>query len=173
MQNNSLINFSDMITTKISIKTHLQEFVIGKYNNHECTAITFPDNLDLYYLIFDLTQKRPVNCPVDHGNLEIVLPNRRIGKSPEIYNYLSERSQYLIQRKIENMFFAELHDELDGEKHRKGIPYIETVWKFICKYGIMSITEDALLKDYYRWRQEVRRREKRGYTKQKIHRQSV
>jgi hypothetical protein len=110
---------------------------------------------------------------VDRGNLEIALPDRRLGKSPETYNYLGERSQDLIQRKIENMFFAELHDELDGEKHQEGIPYIVTVWKFICKYGIASITEDALLKDYYRWRQEVRRREKRAYSKQKLHRQSV
>ena len=35
------------------------------------------------------------------------------------------------------------------------------------KYGIQAITEDALLKNYYRWRDKVRKKSKRrGYAKQ-------
>lgn len=162
-----------MVTTRITVKQHLREYVIGKYNDHVDGPICFPDNLDVYHTIWDLTEKRPVNCPIDSGNLEIALPDRRVGKSPETYNYLGQRSQGLIQRKIENLFFAELHDLLDSEKHRNGVPYIETTWHFIKKYNIVSLTEDAILKNYYRWREDVRRREKRSYNRKINNRQSA
>lgn len=155
-----------MITTKISIKPHLAEYVIGKYNDHKKNPVQFPDNLDIYHTIWDCTQKRPTNCQPDEGNLEICLPDRRIGKAPETYNYLGERSQRIIERKIESKLWAELHDFLDEEKHKFGIEYIDTVHYFMVKYGITSITEDALLKNYYRWRELVRKRSrKREYKK--------
>jgi hypothetical protein len=155
-----------MITTKINIKEHLKEYLIGKFCGCQESPVKFPDKLDIYHTIWNLTEKRPVNCPPDSGNLEIILPDRREGKSPETFNYLGSRSHKIIERKIENLFLAELHDMLTEEKHRYGITYIETIYNFMKKYNIVSISEETIWKDYYRWKIYVRRRKKRGYEKQ-------
>lgn len=160
-----------MVTTKINIKSHLSEYCYGKFSHCSDEPVRFPDSFDLYHSIWNLMQKRPVNCPSDSGNLEIVLPCRRkndgpVRKDPQVYNYLGERSAKIIERKIEVLMFAELHDRLDENKHKFGIEYVETVFEFMNQYAITSITEDALIKNYYRWRDVTRRRKiRRNYTK--------
>ncbi|MCL3853546.1 hypothetical protein M1P97_19880 [Parabacteroides sp. GYB001] len=156
-----------MVTTKIEIKKHLAEYVHGKYNDCMPGPVFLPDREDLYHVVYDLLEKRPVSCLPDSGNLELGIPDRRIGKSPDTYNYLGARSCRIISQKIEVLFWAELHSLIDENKHLYGIQYIETVAYFMRKYGIQSITEDALLKNYYRWRDKVRKKSKRrGYAKQ-------
>lgn len=161
-----------MITTKIQIKPHLAEYCYGKFSGCSRDPVRFPHRLDVYHTIWDLMQKRPVNCPVDTGNLEIILPNSRKkdefekSKDPQVYNYLGERSARIIERQIEVSMFAELHDLLDDNKHMFGIDYKETVFQFMSKYGIDSITEDALIKNFYRWRDVTRRKKlRRNYRK--------
>lgn len=164
-----------MITTKITIKPHLAEYAFGKFSLCCHESVKFPSSLDIYHTIWDLLQKRPDNCQVDEGNLEIVLPVSKKtedrdgvykGKDPVTYNYLSIRSSRIIEKKIEVMMFAELHDALDENKHMFGIEYIETVYAFMKKYMITSISEDALIKNYYRWREISRRKKiRRKYQK--------
>ena len=67
--------------------------------------------------------------------------------------------------RIELMMWAELHEYLDEQKHRYGIKYIDGVQFFMRRYGIDSLTEEAFLKHYQRWRAKVRRKEKRSYKK--------
>lgn len=151
-----------MITTRIEVPEHLREYIQAKFST--CNEpVRFPNELDLYHTIYDLLEKRPTDQPVDNGNLELVLPERSIGKRPETYNYLGLRSQRIIVKKMETMMWAEVHDLLDTLKHREGIDYKDSVHLFICKYCIESLTEDAFLKNYYRWRGLVRRRKKRKY----------
>ena len=145
-----------MITVKIQIEPHVAEYIRGKYFDPEVGAVRFPSSLDIYILVYDLLQKRPHNCPLESGNLEFALPDRRDantagGRSPEQFNYLSAR--------------AELHDLMDENKHLKGIQFKDSVFQFICRYGIESITEDALLKNYQRWRDKLRRTTKRRYSR--------
>lgn len=156
-----------MMTTRIEVRPHLKEYLIGRFNSHANGPVRFPDNLDLYHTIYDLLQKRPANAPpIDKGNLEIFLPVRHNGKKVEYYNYLGQRSAAIIEKKIETMMWAELHDLLDEQKHLFCIEYNETVFRFMTKYGIEAITEDAMLKNYYRWRRNVRKKEKtRKYKK--------
>lgn len=155
-----------MVTAKITIKEHLQEYIEGKFNHCQSGPVALPDNSDLYHTIFDLTERKPVNINKSDGNLEISLPDRREGKDPAYYNYLGERSQRIIERKIESKFWAELHDQIDENKHLYGIEYAETIFSFMRKYDINSITEDALMKNYYRWRDRVRKKsKKRAYNK--------
>jgi len=153
----------DMITIRIQIKSHLQEYIAGKYGEYPNLYVRFPDQLDIYHTIFNLTEKRPAGCPVDTGNLEIVLPHPHGSKHPETYNYLSVESQKKIEQKLEVMFWSELREFIDYERHRRGTSYIESVYTFMRKYGIASISEDALIKNYYRWRKKVRNPEKRAY----------
>jgi len=157
-----------MVSTRINIKSHLCEYISGKYNNFSEKQVHFPDNLDIYHLIFDLTEKRPAGVPVDSGNLEIVLPDRYGAKHPETYNYLGVRAQKIIERKLEVMFWSELREFIDFENHTKGTPYIESICLFMRKYGIESISEDALQKNYYRWRKKIRNPNKRVYNAKKF-----
>ena len=151
------------MTTKTKVPELIRERVIARYGKFQPAAVTFPDRLDIYHMIYDLLEKRPSNVPVDHGNLEIFLPVRSVGKNTDIYNYLGLRSEYILSKKLEIMMWAELHDHLDDQKHRLGINYVVSVHSFMLKYAITGITEDAFLKNYYRWREDVRRKEKRKY----------
>ena len=157
-----------MITVKISVEPHVAEYIRGKYFDHEADAVRFPSDLDIYILIYDLLQRRPVESPVDIGNLEFILPERRVGKDPITYNYLSGRSQKILADKMRLMMWAELHDLMDENKHIKGIQFKETVFTFMRKYSIEAITEDALFKNYQRWRYKLRRKQKRGYNRNKF-----
>lgn len=162
-----------MITTKITIEQHIAEYCIGKWGDDFAEPVRFPDTSDIYFTIYDLTQKRPLHVHHDDGNLEIVLPNRSkdgqsIRKNPDVYNYISERSSKIIAKKICSQFWAELHEFIDDQKHRYGIEYVESVYTFMLKYRITGITEDALLKNYQRWRQLLRQRKTRGYCRKKI-----
>ena len=77
-----------MITTRIQIESYLAEYVRGKYYDETVGTVRFPSSSDIYVTVYDLMEKRPVNCPADRGNLEFMLPDRREanfagGKSPE------------------------------------------------------------------------------------------
>ena len=64
------------------------------------------------------------------------------------------------------MFWAELHEWIDYNKHMYGIQYIESIFSFMRKFDINGISEDALKKNYYRWRDRTRKqKEKRSYNK--------
>lgn len=154
-----------MITVKITVEKPVAEYIRGKYFDHEAGAVRFPSDLDIYVLIYDLLQRRPVNSPVDSGNLEFTLPERRDGKDPITYNYLSGRAQKILADKMRLMMWAELHDYMDENKHIKGIQFKDSVFTFMRRYSIESISEDALFKNYQRWRYKLRRKQKRGYTR--------
>lgn len=66
-----------MITTRIQIESYLAEYVRGKYYDETVGTVRFPSSSDIYVTIYDLMEKRPVNCPADRGNLEFMLPDRR------------------------------------------------------------------------------------------------
>ncbi|MDO4165355.1 MAG: hypothetical protein Q4D56_13390 [Bacteroides sp.] len=152
-----------MITTKITIESHLAEYLIGKYGTPGEQAVRLPSNLDLYVTLYDLLQKRPADCPVDRGNLELVLPERREahlpgGKPTQIYNYIGERGARILSSKVNTMMRAEMHELFDENKHVYGIDYINSAYYFLRKYSIESLSVDALLKDYQRWRRKLRRK---------------
>ena len=156
-----------MVKIKIGVESAVAEYIRGKFYDEEAGAVKFPAGLDVYVLIYDLLQRRPVENPVDVGNLEIVLPARRAGKDPEFFNYLSARSQKLLSDKMKLMMWAELHDAMDENKHLKGIEFKETIYTFMLRYGIETISEDALLKNNKRCRYKTRLKHKRAKKRRK------
>lgn len=152
-----------MVSIKIEIEPYVAEYCKGKFFDEDSGAVRFPPQTDVYVLIWDLLMRRPVNKPVDEGNFIFLLPDRRQGKDPATYNYISGNGRKILEKKLKLMMWAELHEVMDDNKHRRGIFFKDTVYMFLRRYGIESISEDALLKNYQRWRQEVRRREKRAY----------
>jgi hypothetical protein len=159
-----------MITTSIQIKPYLAEYLRGKYNNGADEPLKIPDNTDLYHIVWTLMAKRQCNqSPVDNGNLTFVLPERRIGKDTKVYNFLSPRSARIIEQEVGRMLNWELHSTL-LENDQNGHKYnnIDVVHKFLCSYSIDSISEDALIKNFYRWRENLKKREKRREYKKKL-----
>ena len=157
-----------MVTVKIEIEQYVAEYIKGKFFDTEIGAVRFPPSFDIYILLYDLLQKRPQHCPVDSGNIELALPDRREGnyaggKSPEQFNYLSQRAAKRLNDNMKLMMWAEVHEFMDENKHLKGIPFKDSAFEFLCRYGIESISEDALLKNYQRWRDKQRRTIKRRY----------
>lgn len=79
--------------------------------------------------------------------MAFILPERRIGKDPKVYNFLSPNSVRLIEKEVRRMFNRELHaamDENDMNGHL--LKNLDVVHHFMCSYCIDSISEDALLK---------------------------
>ena len=150
-----------MTTTRIHVAPHLAEYLKGKFGDFSQGPIRLPDSSDLYHVIYDLLERRPSQVQIDRGNLELVLPERSCGKRPETYNYLGLRSQSIISRRIETMMWAEAHEYIDEQKHLHGVDYKDAVVRFRLRYGIASLSEDAFIKNYYRWRGKVRKKEKK------------
>ena len=153
--------------TKITLTPYLAEYMKHKFGNGKEEAINIPDCDDLYHLIWDLMSIRPENVsPVDQGNVTIKLPDRRLGKDPQYYNYIKPRYQFLIDAKVRRLFNAELHQLLD-ENHANGHleNNLDLVIRFLTSRSITSISEDALLKNYYRWRDNCRKKKHRAYKK--------
>ena len=161
-----------MNTTKIKIKPHLAEYCIGKWGNDFTEPVEFPSYTDLHVTVYDLLQKTKLDYDPENYNLEIVIPNRKedsegFRKCLEYYKYLSVKSCQTIEKRIAQIFWIELHEELMYWKEEHAQNYEITVNYFICKYRIESISEDALLKNFYRWRINTKKREKRKYIRSK------
>lgn len=103
-----------MITTRIQIESYLAEYVRGKYYDETVGTVRFPSSSDIYVTIYDLMEKRPVNCPADRGNLEFMLPDRREanfagGKSPEQFNYISVRGTAILEKRLRALMLSLIH----------------------------------------------------------------
>ncbi|MCM1296478.1 MAG: hypothetical protein NC311_13150 [Muribaculaceae bacterium] len=149
-----------MITSRIQVEPYVAEYIMGKYYDSEVGAVRFPPTSDIYLLIYDLMSRRPDNAR-ETGNLRLALPDRREanlagGKSPEYYNWFSEKSGRILSNRLKREMWAEVHDYMMDQKHIHGIQFKESAWRFLVKYGIESITEDALIKNCYRWREKSR-----------------
>lgn len=156
-----------MITTRIQIESYLAEYVRGKYYDETIGTVRFPSSSDIYVTIYDLMEKRPVNCPADRGNLEFMLPDRREAN----FAGGSLRNSSIIFPYVVPLFLKSVCVPWCGpsftnswtkNKHLHGIEFKETVFTFLKKYNISSIQEDGLLKNYQRWRDSFRRKEEKG-----------
>lgn len=153
-----------MITTSMTIKTHLAEYAKVVFEDPGKNYIRIPHQHDLYHKIADEMIRRPRNVPIRRGNLEIALPRQSRGKCPLTFNYISIRAARRIERKIERMFWAHVHDYVDELHHEQGYHMNTAIYMFMDEYKITGISEDALVKNYYRWRCIVRsKKKKRGY----------
>jgi len=152
-----------MIQTSIQITPYLAEYIRGKLNCFGDEPLQIPDSLDLYHVVWTLMAKRQKNqSPIDTGNLTLALPDRRIGKDPTVYNYLSAHAAKIIDAEIRRMFNHELHSLMkDNETFGHEQSNLDVAYRMLCEYGITSIGADALLKNYYRYRENLRKRARR------------
>lgn len=156
-----------MLPLPISIEPYLAEYYTAKYGKGDSEPIRISDKSDLYHIIWQVMEKRPSNIPpVCHGNLVIMLPERRCGKDPLTYNYIGQRGLQLIEKRIRMEFNNDFHEYMErNEQHGRRLEIGDAIMMFMSKYELTSISEDALKKNYYRWRMSVRPHNKRGYNK--------
>lgn len=145
-----------MITISIHIKPHLEEYLLAKYPSDIPGVVRLPDTTDLYHLLYELMAIRPSDKPIEQGTLRIKLPRRHSGKNPLYYNYLSPDSIKLISKKVEALFWADAHFWIDYQKHIVGQNCTEAIYQWMERYNITAISEDAIRKNYYRWRCRTR-----------------
>ena len=149
-----------MITLRFNIRPYLAEYISIRYSWPERSSVKIPPNTDLYFLMIDLLSRRPATAGRDVGNIEFQLPHRAYGKRMETYNYLSKRNQKKIDHAIYVMHWSEFHMFCEHQMHVKGESLLMSVLLFKSKYNIESLSQDAYIKNYQRWRerQHVARR---------------
>ena len=157
----------------IRIEPYLAEYVIGKYGMEQKNgAVNIPYNTDLYHCIWENMSRQRTNQSVpEDGNLRIQLPCRKPGdgvawKDPAYYNHLSLVASKAIEYQIRRMFNFELHRILlENEEFGRQRRNLDVIYDFIHTYQLKSISSDALLKNYYRFRNRLRPKKTRQYRK--------
>lgn len=157
----------------IKIEPYLAEYAIGKYGTEQkYGTVNIPYNSDLYHCIWEnMSRQRANQSDVVDGNLCILLPCRKPGdgvawKDPVYYNYLSASAAKEIENQIRRMFNFELHRVLlENEEFGRQRRNLDIIYDFIRVYQLKSISSDALLKNYYRFRNRLRPKKIRKYQK--------
>ena len=91
-----------MATITLPVKSYLAKYMRVRYaNSTEDGALRLPGSGILYHSLHQLTSKRPKGASwKDEGNLTLTLPHPIIGKSPEVYNYLSRENAEELEKKL-------------------------------------------------------------------------
>jgi len=161
-------------TVGIRVEPYLSEYAIRKFELDEKThGIKIPDNYDLYICIWNRMERRPAGVTDTPGaNLRIFLPCRRSGadgmprKHPEYWNWLSPAAALEIEAQLRLLFNFDFHTRMmDNEAQGRPRQQREVVEDFIRDYRLESISSDALLKNFQRYRQRLSPRKKRKYQK--------
>ena len=96
------------------------------------------------------TPKHPI-YPAKEKSLLFQLPHFH-GLNVCVYNYLSSNSQAIIQRKVREVFFLELHSLIIRGTRRNAFTQKECIYFFMERYELFDhITFDALKRSYYRF----------------------
>ncbi len=159
--------------TTIRIEPYLAEYIIGKYGSEPINkTVKIPYTSDLFHCIWEnMTRQRSNQFVIDDGNLRIALPCRKAGngvpwKDPAYYNHLSASASKEIENQIRRMFNFELHRVLlENEEFGHQRKNIDVIYDFIHTYRLKSISSDALLKNFYRFRNRLRPKKTRHYKK--------
>lgn len=160
-------------TANINIEQYLAEYAATKFKLHHDGGVIIPSSSDLYHCVWEHMAIKKANQKEQNGNLLIHLPQRRssaeyAGKNPAYYNYLSAAAAVDIEKCLRLMFNFELHRLLlENEEFGHVSRNIDLIVEFRHTYSLKSISEDALLKNYYRYRNRIKSKKTRHYKKKK------
>lgn len=143
-----------MISVTIAVRPHLAAYLYVRFAN--CVhsgALRLPSSSTLYHLIGELTVKRSKNVSWnDTGNLTFALPHPRLGKDPQVYNYLGADSARIIEQEIDTLLKMDLYSRLLRDKYQHGMTYTRSLNTFMEEYHIADTNDHALMKAFQRWR---------------------
>ncbi|WP_454897744.1 hypothetical protein [Alloprevotella tannerae] len=155
----------------IRIEPYLAEYISEKYEIDTVTGgLKIPCSSDLYFCVWEQMSRQRSNQPdLTDGNLRIHLPFRKAiqggpYKNPVYHNYLSTAAIKEIEGQIRRMFNFELHRVLlENEEFGRQRKNLDVIYEFIQTYRLKSISADALLKNFYRFRNRLRPKKIRHY----------
>ena len=136
------------------IKPFLAEYLYARYaGNIEEGILHLPPHSYLGRSLHELLCPRPYNAPArETGNVCLRLTSLHRGPSPSTYNYLTQANRRIFESRAQHLLHTELFERMLTDRHRRGISYIESIRCFLLKYQIDSISEEGLMKAFYRWR---------------------
>ena len=158
----------------ISVAPYLAEYAKKKFVlNRNNGGLVIPPMSDLYHCVWHHMSRPPreFDCSKS-GNLKISLPCRRSStdegpwKDPAYYNYLSSTAAHNIETCLRRMFNYEFHAVMiENDEQGRPMRQIEVVEDFINRYQLQSISSDALLKNYQRYRRRIHPKRPRRYVR--------
>lgn len=150
-----------MVTVTFAIKPYLARYMYVRYGQGSLNPIHLPHFTIIYHRLHQLSTPHPQGVPwKETGNITFILPNPRVGKNPEVYNYFGQSSIALIEKEIEVEMKAELYSFLLEEKFNNGVMYKRAMERFIEKYGMEELVEEeSLMRAFQRWRKKMKENE--------------
>lgn len=163
-------------SASIRIEPYLAEYIQKKLEIDPKTGgVKIPHTTDLYHVVWNLMAKPDSHSMIpEDANLKIFLPSRRSnmdghpGKDPAYFNYLSMSAAKKIEDHVRLLFNFEFHRVMmENEEQGRPKRNQDVVYEFIRKYNLESISPDALLKNFYRYKQRLFPKVPRKYQKKK------
>lgn len=163
-------------TASVRIEPYLAEYIQKKLEiEPETGGVKIPYTTDLYHVVWNCMAKPDSHHDVMQDcNLKIYLPSRRSkidghpGKDPAYFNYLSSNAAKKIEEHIRLLFNFEFHRlMIENEELGRPLRNQDVVANFIRRYSLRSISPDALLKNFYRYRQRLFPKTPRKYQKKR------
>lgn len=159
--------------TMIRIEPYLAEYAQNLFGlGRKDGSIKIPYISELHFLVWELMAKPRANqLSPENGNLAIVLPTRRecegeLRKNPRYYNYLSPDAARKVEAWLRRRFNFEFHElMIDNEVKGRPRQHLDLVRWFMRRRGLKSITEDALIRNFRRYRRRISPKTVRKYTK--------
>lgn len=150
-----------MPTVTFAIKPYLASYMYVRYILCvEGKAIHLSNFTILYHCLHRLTVPHPQGVSwKETGNITLVLPSPRIGKNPEVFNYIGHDSVLILEKKIEVEMKAELYEFLLENKFCNGVMYKQSMETFVDKYNMVEqVSEESLMRAFQRWRKVSKER---------------
>lgn len=150
-----------MLTVTFAIKPYLASYMYVRYRLCvEGKAIHLSNFTILYHCLHQLTVPHPRGVSWrEAGNISLVLPNPRIGKNPEVFNYIGCGSALILEKKMEVEMKAELYEFLLENKFCNGVMYKQSMETFVDKYNMIElVSEESLMRAFQRWRKMSKER---------------
>lgn len=160
----------------IRIEPYLAQYIKIKYTSDPVNGgVRIPPSTDLYHCVWEnMSRSRADSFTPCDANLFISLPARRTlddqsWKDPAYFNHLSVAAARHIERCIRRLFRYELHRVLmENEESGRKVTTQQMVHDFIIRYRLQDlITDDALIKNFQRFKQKIHRKTPRKYEKTK------
>ena len=159
-------------TVSVRITPYLAEYVRGKYPHDPANGgVRFPRTDDLYHCLWHNLVRPRKDMRVERSpNLTLSIGRPRtyeVGlawKDPAYFNHLSARGAKELEVCVQRQFDFELHRAfIESYEAGDGRRQEDVAHDFLRQYGITSISEEALLKNWSRYRNMIRPKKPRRY----------
>lgn len=168
-------NAPEIKFVSVRVEPYLAEYAQSVYGcGRQDGAVKIPYTSTLYHVLWYNMHRRPADCvdPAD-GNLRILLPDSRMlardegmRKNPRYWNWLPPRGVQAIEHCLLSQFNYEFRTSMmENEESGRPCNQFEVVWQFMHRHRLTQITEDALLKNFQRYRRKLYPKRVRKYDK--------